>query len=66
VIIGHDWGAVATYGAASLDPDRWARVVGAAVPPGGALANAFLDYDQLRLSWYMFFFQHALPTWSCR
>ncbi|MDZ7678539.1 MAG: alpha/beta hydrolase [Acidimicrobiales bacterium] len=60
VIIGHDWGAVATYGAASLEPDRWSKVVGAAVPPGGALANAFLDYDQLRLSWYMFFFQHGL------
>lgn len=60
VIIGHDWGAVATYGSASLEPDRWSKVVGAAVPPGGALANAFLDYDQLRLSWYMFFFQHGL------
>lgn len=60
VIIGHDWGAVATYGAASLAPERWAKVVGAAVPPGGALANAFMHYDQLQRSWYMFFFQHAL------
>jgi pimeloyl-ACP methyl ester carboxylesterase len=60
VIIGHDWGAPATYGAASLAPERWRKVVGAAVPPGGALATAFLDYDQLRRSWYMFFFQHPL------
>jgi pimeloyl-ACP methyl ester carboxylesterase len=60
VIIGHDWGAVATYGAASLEPQRWSAVVGAAVPPGGALAQAFLDYDQLQKSWYMFFFQHGL------
>ncbi|MGY6499959.1 MAG: alpha/beta fold hydrolase [Acidimicrobiales bacterium] len=60
VILGHDWGAVATYGAASLAPDRWSKVVGAAVPPGGALGQAFFDYDQLRRSWYMFFFQHPL------
>lgn len=60
VVIGHDWGAPAAYGAASLAPERWRRVVGAAVPPGGALAQAFLDYDQLRRSWYMFFFQHGL------
>lgn len=60
VIIGHDWGAPAAYGAANLEPDRWAKVVGAAVPPGGALGQAFLDYDQLQRSWYMFFFQHGL------
>ena len=33
VIIGHDWGAFATYGAAALQPDRWRRVVTAAVAP---------------------------------
>lgn len=60
VIVGHDWGAMATYGAASLDPDRWRRVVGMAVPPAGAMGQGFLSYDQLRRSWYMFFFQHPL------
>jgi pimeloyl-ACP methyl ester carboxylesterase len=60
VIIGHDWGATATYGAAALAPDRWRRVVTAAVPPAGALASGFTSYDQLRRSWYMFFFQHPL------
>ena len=60
VVIGHDWGAPAAYGAASLAPDRWRKVVGAAVPPGGALARGFVSYDQLRRSWYMFFFQHGL------
>ena len=60
VIIGHDWGASATYGAASLAPERWRRVVTAAVPPSGALGQGFLTYDQLRRSWYMFFFQHPL------
>ena len=60
VIIGHDWGAVATYIAANHEPDRWRRVVTMAVPPTGAVAGGFLKYDQLKKSWYMFFFQHAL------
>ena len=61
VIIGHDWGAPATYGAALLAPDRWRRVVGMAVPPGGAMGVAFVtNLEQLKRSWYMFFFQHGL------
>ena len=60
VLIGHDWGALAAYGAASAAPDRWRRVVTAAVPPARAMANAMLTYDQLRRSWYMFFFQVGL------
>ena len=59
VIIGHDWGAPSAYGAAISAPDRWRRVVGMAVPPGPALGAAFLgNLDQLKRSWYMFFFQH--------
>jgi len=60
VIIGHDWGAMATYGAAALAPDRWRRVVTAAVPPLATMAEAMLSYPQLRRSWYMFFFQNPL------
>lgn len=61
VIIGHDWGAPTAYGAALDEPGRWARVVGMAVPPGPALAGAFVsNLAQLRRSWYMFFFQHGL------
>jgi pimeloyl-ACP methyl ester carboxylesterase len=60
VIIGHDWGAMATYGAAALAPDRWSRVVTAAVPPLASMAEAMLSYPQLRRSWYMFFFQNPL------
>src|SRR4029453_16263102 len=33
---------------------------GLAVPPPAGLASAFFSYDQLRRSWYMFFFQHPL------
>ncbi len=60
VLIGHDWGAVAAYPTAAFAPERWSRIVTAAVPPPGALAGGFLSYDQLRRSWYMYFFQHPL------
>ncbi|MEQ1786595.1 MAG: alpha/beta hydrolase [Acidimicrobiales bacterium] len=60
VIIGHDWGALATYTAANHEPDRWRRVVTMAVPPSGAVAGGFMQYRQLKKSWYMFFFQHGL------
>ena len=61
VIIGHDWGAPSAYGAAGRHPDRWRRVVGMAVPPGPAFSLAFMtNQAQLKRSWYMFFFQHAL------
>lgn len=60
-IIGHDWGASIAYGVANHAPDRWARVVTLAVPPGGALGHALVgDLVQLKRSWYMFFFQHGL------
>ncbi len=61
VIIGHDWGAPATYAAAVLAPERWSKVVGMSVPPWGAMGRAFIsNLDQLHRSWYMFFFQHPL------
>jgi pimeloyl-ACP methyl ester carboxylesterase len=61
VLVGHDWGAPAAYGAAGSAPDRWRRLVGMAVPPGGAMGAAFLtNREQLKRSWYMFFFQHPL------
>ena len=60
VIVGHDWGAMATYIAANHEPERWRRVVAMAVPPAGAVAGGFMQYRQLKKSWYMFFFQHGL------
>jgi pimeloyl-ACP methyl ester carboxylesterase len=59
VLIGHDWGAFAAY-AAVHHATPWRRVVTLAVPPPATIAGAFLSYDQLRRSWYMFFFQHPL------
>lgn len=61
VIIGHDWGAPSAYGAAASAPERWKRVVGMAVPPGGAMGAAFVgNLAQIQRSWYMFYFQHPL------
>ena len=61
VIIGHDWGAPSVYGAAIDAPSRWKKVVGLAVPPTAALGMAFVqNLEQIKKSWYMFFFQHGL------
>jgi pimeloyl-ACP methyl ester carboxylesterase len=60
VVIGHDWGAFAAYGAAAHAPDRWRRVVALSIPPLALTSRALFDYDQLRLFWYQFFFQHPL------
>ncbi len=60
VIVGHDWGAMATYAAVGWEPNRWHRAVAMAVPPAGAMFGGFTSYDQLRRSWYMFFFQSPL------
>jgi pimeloyl-ACP methyl ester carboxylesterase len=61
IIIGHDWGAPSCYGAAIDAPTRWHRVVGMAVPPTAALGMAFVqNLEQIKKSWYMFFFQHGL------
>ncbi|MFC0080639.1 alpha/beta fold hydrolase [Aciditerrimonas ferrireducens] len=64
VLLGHDWGALACYGALALAPERWRAGVGLAVPPGPRLQAGFVTYDQLRRSWYMFFIQHPLAEWA--
>jgi pimeloyl-ACP methyl ester carboxylesterase len=60
VLIGHDWGALATYAAVAHEPARWRRAVTAAVPPVPSVANTFFTYGQLKRSWYTFFFQSPL------
>lgn len=60
VLVGHDWGAFAAYGAAGVAPDRWRRVVAMAVPPLPASAAGFFGYEQLKCSFYVFFFQLGL------
>jgi pimeloyl-ACP methyl ester carboxylesterase len=61
VVIGHDWGAMAAYGAVGHEPDRWRRAVAASVPPAAALGASLLDYDVIKhRTWYQFFFCNPL------
>jgi pimeloyl-ACP methyl ester carboxylesterase len=57
VLIGHDWGAEAAYGAAAFAPDRWRRLVTLAVPPAALDEVLFNDYDQLKRFFYLFMFR---------
>ena len=57
VLIGHDWGAEAAYGAVAFAPDRWRRLVTLAVPPVAADPVLFSDYEQLKRFFYLFFFR---------
>jgi pimeloyl-ACP methyl ester carboxylesterase len=60
VLVGHDWGAITAYAAASLAPDRWRRVVTMAVPPPEVAAAAFFRYEQIKRSFYVYLFQTGL------
>ncbi|WP_021594185.1 alpha/beta fold hydrolase [Actinomadura welshii] len=60
VVVGHDWGAFATYGAVNAAPDRWRKAVVMSVPPVSVMTTAFLDYEQLKRSFYIFVFQTPL------
>lgn len=60
VLIGHDWGAAATYGATAAAPERWRRAVVMALPPPPALLTGFFSYEQLKRSFYVFVFQTPL------
>ena len=61
IVIGHDWGAAATYFGALLSSRRMRKIVTLAVPYGPGFFRALREsYVQQRRSWYMLFFQHAL------
>src|SRR6202165_5249528 len=42
IVFGHDWGAVAAYGAAAAAPDRVSKLVTAAVPYGTKFFEALI------------------------
>jgi pimeloyl-ACP methyl ester carboxylesterase len=56
-VVGHDWGAVATYAACSIAPARVRAAVTIAVPHPMAFLRSFVRTAQLARSWYMFAFQ---------
>lgn len=56
VLVGHDWGAVATYAAVIGSPETFERAVTMGVPPKfEALLRRYPK--QVLQSWYMWFFQ---------
>jgi pimeloyl-ACP methyl ester carboxylesterase len=60
VLIGHDWGAEAAYGAAAYAPRRWRRLVTLAVPPAALDEVLYSDYEQLKRFFYEFMFRDPL------
>ncbi|BBZ41029.1 alpha/beta fold hydrolase [Mycobacterium conspicuum] len=59
VLVGHDWGANAGYGAVAFDPSGYSRLVTLAVPPVGALGSPMFAYRQLKRSFYIWFMQQV-------
>jgi pimeloyl-ACP methyl ester carboxylesterase len=58
ILIGHDWGASAVYGAAIIAPEKVDKLIAFSVPRGPVADDAFITNPvQQRRSWYMFFFQ---------
>jgi pimeloyl-ACP methyl ester carboxylesterase len=58
ILIGHDWGAAAAYGAAIVAPAKIAKLITLAVPYGETWWNAWITNSaQQRRSWYIWFFQ---------
>lgn len=56
-LLGHDWGAVATYVACAHPDARIAAAVTLAVPHPATFLRALARPRQLASSWYMLFFQ---------
>ena len=62
-LIGHDWGAAVAYVATSAAPERFKSLTVMAVPHAGRFAREGLRIPkQLRLSWYIGFFN--IPWFS--
>ena len=65
VVIGHDWGAFAAYGAPQTAPDRWAKAVIASVPPASIAAPMLMSYDLLKHNfWYQFVLCNPLADFA--
>ncbi len=57
VIIAHDWGSAAAYGALGTAPERWRRAAILNVPPLSVFGQIAFRYDQLKRSFYFWLFQ---------
>jgi pimeloyl-ACP methyl ester carboxylesterase len=57
VLVAHDWGAVAAYGALGAAPERWRRAAIMNVPPLAVFGQVAFRYEQLKRSFYFWLFQ---------
>jgi epoxide hydrolase 4 len=57
VVVGHDWGAMVAWMFADRHADLLRRLVIMNVPHPRAMLRGLLRPEQLKKSWYMFFFQ---------
>ena len=56
-VVGHDWGATATYGAAALAPSRVQKIVTLAAAHPAAARDLAFTYERLKGTWHAYFFQ---------
>jgi pimeloyl-ACP methyl ester carboxylesterase len=59
ILIGHDWGAIAGYGATVTEPSAFARFVALAVPPPASIGPELFHYAQLRRAFYIWLIQQV-------
>jgi pimeloyl-ACP methyl ester carboxylesterase len=57
VLIAHDWGSVAAYGAAQLEPSAWRRIVIINIPPLSYDGSIMFQYPSIKREFYWWFFQ---------
>ncbi len=63
-LVAHDWGAVVAWSLAGRHPDKILSLTVASVGHPAAYMRSWLNFDQLRKSWYMAVFQ--LPVFPER
>jgi pimeloyl-ACP methyl ester carboxylesterase len=63
-VVAHDWGAVVAWSLAGAHPDKVRSLTVASVGHPAAYMRSWLNFDQLRKSWYMAVFQ--LPVFPER
>ena len=57
-IVGHDWGGVVAWAFAGFEPGRTATLVSMNAPhPGAYTLTCRKHFKQVKMSWYIFFFQ---------
>jgi pimeloyl-ACP methyl ester carboxylesterase len=66
VLIAHDWGSVAAYGAAQLEPTEWRRIVIINIPPLAYVGTIMFQYPAIKREFYWWFFQMRVSNDAVR